>query len=140
MVVVYYISNPNDILGVFPEEPFDAEGLKSNMLNIQGSLNTMRGNLDGAKAGDADACTRYVQAYNNILYSGVFYKDVPPGWQDVDGIYFLSFIYSLDRTRPAYLSCVNAGNVDDFNYGLAHTAIELTLSILNPAIQSALGR
>lgn len=139
-IVVYYISNPNDVLGVFPVEPFDADGLRSNMSNIQGSLNTMRNNLDGAKAGDAAACTSYVSAYNNILYSGVFYEDVPPEWQDVDGIYFISFIYSLDRTRPAYLSCVDAGKVDDFNFGLALTAIDQTLSILNPAIQSAYSR
>lgn len=139
-IVVYYISNPNDILGVFPEEPFDAEGLKRNMQNIQGSLNTMRNNLDGAKAADAAACANYVQAYNNILYSGVFYEEVPAAWRDIDVIYFLSFIYSLDRTRPAYLSCIGSGKVDDFNYGLAHSAIEQTLSILTPAIQRALGQ
>lgn len=137
VVTVYYISNPNDILGVFPEQTFDADLLRANMSRIQTSLNTMRDNLGGSHAGDATACSNYVAAYNNILYSGVFFKDVPPGWEEIDFIYFLSFIYSLDRTRPAYLSCVNAGHVDDFNFGLASSAIEQTLSILNPAIQQA---
>lgn len=140
MITVYYISNPNDILGVFPELPFDAEGLKANMNNINRSLQTMRGNIDGAHAGDQASCDAYVGAYNNILYSGVFYKDVPGDWEEIDFVYFLSFIYSLDRTRPAYLSCVNAGTVDDFNYGLALTAIEQTTAFMTPALNSANSR
>jgi hypothetical protein len=110
------------------------------MSNIQASLNTMRDNLGGTLTGDATSCTNYVNAYNNILYSGVFYEPVPPEWQEIDAIYFLSFIYALDRTRPAYLSCVDSGKVDDFNFGLASQAIEQTLSFLNPAIVSAYSR
>lgn len=139
-VTVYYISNPNDILGVFPVREFDADDLRSQMNTIQFALNTMRSNLDAAKAGDATACANYVSAYNNVLYSGVFFDPVPPDWQDIDYIYFLSFIYALDRTRPAYLACVNGGAMGDFNFGLAYTAIEDTLSILNPAIISANSR
>ena len=136
-VTIYYISNPNDILGTFPEKPFNADELRSHMVNIQSSLNTMQANLDAAKAGDAAACSNYVSAYNNILYSGTFYKDVPSDWQEIDFVYFLSFVYSLDRTRPAYLACVNGGDMGDFNYGLAYSAIGETLNILNPAIVSA---
>lgn len=140
MITVYYISNPNDILGVFPELPFDAADLTANMNNIYYSLQTMRGSIDGAKAGDAAACSTYVGAYNNILYSGVFYKDVPGDWQEIDFVYFLSFIYSLDRTRPAYLSCVNAGKVDDFNYGLAVQTIDQTVSFMTPSLNAANSR
>ncbi|MCP4416288.1 MAG: hypothetical protein GY805_06685 [Chloroflexi bacterium] len=140
MITVYYISNPNDILGVFPELTFDSEGLKANMNNINWSLQTMRGNIDGAKAGDQASCDAYVGAYNNILYSGVFYKDVPGDWQDIDFAYFLSFIYSLDRTRPAYLSCVNAGNVDDFNYSLAVQTLNETIAFFTPFLNSANAR
>ncbi|MBP6803547.1 MAG: hypothetical protein KBE23_05360 [Chloroflexi bacterium] len=136
-VTIYYISNPNDILGNFPEKPFNADELRSHMVNIQSSLNRMQSNLDAAKAGDAAACSSYVSAYNNILYSGTFYKDVPSDWQEIDFIYFISFVYSLDRTRPAYLACVNGGDMGDFNYGLAYSAIGETLNILNPAIVSA---
>ncbi|HRQ41705.1 MAG TPA: hypothetical protein PLD25_27610 [Chloroflexota bacterium] len=139
-VTVYYISNPNDILGVFPVKAFDADELRSQMTRIQSALNSMRGNLDAAKAGDAAACANYVSAYNNVLYSGVFFDPVPPNWQDIDYVYFLSFIYALDRTRPAYLACVNGGDMGDFNYGLAYTAIDQTLNILNPAIISANSR
>ena len=140
MITVYYISNPNDILGVFPELTFDADGLKSNMNNINRSLQTMRGSIDGAHTGDQASCDTYVAAYNNILYSGVFYKDVPGDWQDIDAVYFLSFIYSLDRTRPAYLSCVNAGTVDDFNYSLALTALDQTLAFMTPSLNAANAR
>lgn len=140
MITVYYISNPNDILGVFPERPFDAAALTANMNNIYNSLQTMRGNIDGAKAGDATACSTYVGAYNNILYSGVFYKDVPGDWEEIDFVYFLSFIYSLDRTRPAYLSCINVGKVDDFNYGLALTAIDQTVNFMTPSLNAANSR
>lgn len=140
MITVYYISNPNDILGVFPELPFDPEGLKANMNNIHRSLQTMRGSIDGAHGGDQASCDTYVGAYNNILYSGVFYKDVPGDWEEIDFVYFLSFIYSLDRTRPAYLSCVNAGTVDDFNYSLALTALDQTLAFLTPALNQANSR
>ena len=140
MITVYYISNPNDILGVFPELPFDAQGLKANMNNINWSLQTMRGSIDGAHAGDQASCDTYVGAYNNILYSGVFYKDVPGDWEEIDFVYFLSFIYSLDRTRPAYLSCVNSGSVDDFNYSLALTAINQTQTFMEPALNSANSR
>lgn len=139
-VTIYYISNPNDILGVFPVREFDADELRQQMNTIQFALNTMRSNLDAAKAGDAAACANYVSAYNNVLYSGIFFDPVPPDWQDIDYIYFLSFIYALDRTRPAYLACVDGGAMGDFNYGLAYTAIENTLSILNPAIISANSR
>lgn len=140
MITVYYISNPNDILGVFPELPFDAAGLKANMNNIYYSLQTMRGSIDGAKAGDQASCDTYVGAYNNILYSGVFYKDVPGDWVDIDAVYFISFIFSLDRTRPAYLSCVNSGAVDDFNYGLAVQTIDQTVSFMTPALNQANSR
>lgn len=136
-IVVYYISNPNDILGEFPVKPFDADRLRSHMTNIQSALNTMQANLDAAKGGDAAACSNYVNAYNNILYSGEFYDDIPGDWQQIDVVYSISFIYALDRTRPAYLACVNGGDMGDFNYGLAYTAIGETLNFLNPAIVSA---
>lgn len=139
-ITVYYISNPNDILGVFPVRSFDSTAILNNMYNIRNALQTMRSNIDGAKDGNAEACTAYVNAYNNILYSGVFYEDVPGDWQDVDNAYFLSFIYSLDRTRPAYLSCVNAGQVDQFNYGLALSALDQTRSFIEPYIQAAESR
>jgi hypothetical protein len=71
------------------------------------------------------------------LYSGVFYDDVPADWQEIDFYYFLGFVYALDRTRPAYLSCVNAGRVDDFNYSLAQQTIDETLSLINPTVDAA---
>lgn len=139
-ITIFYISDPNEIIGTFPVQEFEANALYNNMLQVRNSLDTMRGALAGARQGDAAACASYVQAYNNILYSGVFYEPVPPVWQEVDGIYFLSFVYSLDRTRPAFLSCQNAGHVDQFNGDLAALTIEQTLSILNPAIATAAGR
>jgi hypothetical protein len=117
---------------------FDADAIYANMLSMRESLHTMQGSLDGAHSGDANACGAYVSAYNNILYAGVFYEEVPADWEDIDFAYFLSFVYSLDRTRPAFLSCVNAGRVDDFNYSLAMQTINETLSILlDPAIDAA---
>lgn len=136
-LTIYYLSNPSEILGVFPVEEFDADALRTNMSNNQYALNTMKANLDGALAGDATACSNYVGAYNNILYSGVFYEPVPAGWENIDAVYFYSFVYALDRTRPAYLSCVDSGKVDEFNYSLALTTIEEALSVLNPAINEA---
>ncbi len=139
-IVVYYISNPNDILGVFPVRTFDANSLYNNMVRIRQSLQTMMANIDGAKDGDANACSAYVGAYNNILYSGVFYEEVPPDWEDIDWAYYLSFVYSLDRTRPAYLSCVNAGKVDNFNYGLAVQTLNETYNFLSPYVDAAAAR
>ena len=136
-ITVYYRSNPNEILGVFPVYPFNGQQLYNRMVRMRNSLNTMRGALDGARDGNAEACTAYNNAYNNILYSGVFYDDVPGDWENIDFVYFISFIYSLDRTRPAHLSCANAGQVDSFNHGLALQAIQQVLEILNPAIQQA---
>jgi outer membrane biosynthesis protein TonB len=139
-VVIYYISDPNEILGVFPVRPFDRDEALSKMQIIRGALYTMRENLPGARSGDAAACGNYVNAYNNVLYSGVFFDPVPPEWQNIDEIYYISFIYALDRTRPAYLSCSNAGRVDDFNANLAEQAIGQTLSFLEPAINEAAAR
>ena len=139
-VTVYYISNPNDILGVFPVRPFDAAALKNNMNRMRQSLLTMQGNIDGARNGDATACNNYVAAYDSIRFSGVFYEDVPGDWQNIDTVYFISFIYSLDRTRPAYLSCKDAGTVDQFNYGLAVQTLNETLAFLTPAINEAAGK
>jgi hypothetical protein len=139
-VVLYYLSNPSDILGVFPERPFDANAMYNNMLRMRGSLGTMLGALPGATNGDAETCNAYIGAYNNILYSGVFYSDVPPEWQEIDGMYLISFIYALDRTRPAFLSCVDAGRIDEFNHNLAQGTIVSTLNFLNPAIDAASGR
>jgi hypothetical protein len=136
-VTVYYISNPNDILGVFPVRTFDAASMKSNLNRMRQSLLTMQSNINGARDGDAAACSSYVSAYDTIRSSGVFYEDIPGDWQNIDTVYFLSFIYSLDRTRPAYLSCKDAGQVDQFNYGLAFTAIEQTLAFLTPAVNEA---
>ena len=137
VVTVYYISNPNDILGVFPVRVFDEEGIKNNMNRMRQSLLTMQGNIDGARNGDATACANYVAAYDSIRSSGVFYEEIPGDWQNIDAVYFVSFIYSLDRTRPAYLSCQNAGTVDQFNYGLAVQALGETLAFLTPAINEA---
>jgi len=136
-VTIYYRSNPNEVLGVFPERPFDGKALYDNMVRMQQSINAMRNALDGAGRGDAASCATYVQSYEAILNSGVFYSDVPGDWQDIDFAYVLSFIYSLDRTRPAYLSCINSGMVDSFNLGLAMTAMDNTLSLLNPATAAA---
>ncbi len=139
-IVLFYRSNPNEVLGEFPVRELDPNELYSGMILIRDALYRMRDALPGARAGDGNACSAYVSAYNNILYSGVFYDPVPPEWQDIDGIYYISFIYSLDRTRPAYLSCANSGAVDDFNASLAQSAIEEVLSILEPAINAAAGR
>ena len=110
----------------------------NNMLSMRQSLNTMQGSLGGAHSGDINACNAYVGAYNAILYAGVFYEQVPGDWDDIDFAYFLGFVYSLDRTRPAHLSCVNAGRVDDFNHSLAVQTIDETLNfLLNHAIDAA---
>ena len=110
----------------------------NNMLSMRQSLNTMQGSLGGARSGDINACNAYIGAYNAILYAGVFYEKVPGDWENIDLSYFLAFVYSLDRTRPAYLSCVNAGRVDDFNHNLAVQTIDETLNfLLNPAIDAA---
>jgi hypothetical protein len=136
-ITLYYVSNPNDILGVFPVVPFDANALYNNMVRVRNSLYTMRNNLDAAKAADATACAAYVGAYNTILNSGVFYDEVPGDWEEIHVYYLASFIYSLDRTRPAFLSCRDSGKIDDFNYGLALAAINDTLSLLEPTVNAA---
>lgn len=136
-VTVYYISNPNDILGVFPVTDFDAGALYNNMLNIRNSLGTMRNSVGGTLSEEPGACDTYVSAYNNILYSGVFYDEVPADWQEIDSAYFVSFIYALDRTRPAYLSCVDSGKVDRFNYDLAFLTIEQTINFFTPYVDAA---
>jgi hypothetical protein len=136
-ITLYYRSNPSEILGVFPVYSFNGQQLYGRMTRLRNSLYTMRNSLDGARDGDAEACSAYNNAYNNILYSGVFYDDVPGDWENIDFVYVISFIYSLDRTRPAHLSCANSGQVDSFNYGLAYQAIDQVLDILNPAIQQA---
>jgi hypothetical protein len=136
-IVIYYISNPNDILGVFPVRTFDAAGLVNNMVRIRTALQTMRANVDATKDAGNGACDAYVAAYNSILYSGVFYEDVPGDWQEIDYAYYISFVYSLDRTRPAYLSCVNAGRVDEFNLGLARQTLDETMSFFIPYVDAA---
>lgn len=136
-ITLYYASNPNDILGTFPVVPFDANALYDGMVRARNSLYTMRNNLDAAKTGDVNACNAYVGAYNNILYSGTFYDEVPGDWEEIHAYYVISFIYSLDRTRPAFLSCRDAGKIDDFNYSLALTAINDTLSLLEPTVNAA---
>jgi hypothetical protein len=136
-ITIFYLSNPNDVLGVFPVKAFDASVMLNNMKRMRQSLYTMRDALPGTREGSAEACTAYRNAYSSIMNSGVFYEDVPGDWEQIDFVYFISFIYSLDRTRPAFLSCVNAGQVDDFNAGLASQSIDQTLTVLLPAIQSA---
>jgi hypothetical protein len=139
-VTLYYVSNPADILGTFPVRPFDGQAMANNMVRMRDALNRMRGSIDAAAGGDGAACSTYASAYESILYSGVFYDDVPDDWAEIDFIYVLSFIYSLDRTRPAYLSCVNAGSVDQFNYGLAVQTIDETLQFLTPGVNAALAK
>lgn len=116
--------------------------MKANLNRIAYSLQTMKENINGAKDGDATACANYVSAYNNILYSGVFYTEesIPADWRDIDFAYMLAFIYSLDRTRPAYLSCVNSGKVDEFNYGLAVQTLDQTISFITPYVNQAAGK
>ena len=137
VVTLYYRSNPNEILGTFPVKVFDANALYNNMVRMRNSLYTMRDNLDASRSGDATACNAYKGAYESIKASGVFYDEVPADWAEIDLYYFLSFVYSLDRTRPAYLSCRDAGQVDEFNYGLALSAINDTLSLLEPTVGAA---
>lgn len=136
-LTVFYLSNPSETLGVFPVKEFDADELRSKMSNNQAAMNTMKANLGGTLDGDAAACTNYVNAYNNILHSGIFYEPVPGDWQNIDTVYFITFIYALDRTRPAYFSCVDAGKVDQFNYGLALQSLDQALNLLNPAVAEA---
>jgi len=137
-ITLFYISNPNDVLGTFPVRDFDSGAMRNNMNNIRNSLETMRNSLGDLKNGGS--CGTYMQAYNNILYSGVFYDPVPPEWQDLDRAYMVSFIYSLDRTRPAFLSCRDANKVDDFNLGLARQTIEETYNFFSPYVDAANSR
>ncbi|HSH02804.1 MAG TPA: SH3 domain-containing protein [Anaerolineae bacterium] len=139
-ITLYYQSNPNDVLGVFPIRPFNAQQLYNKMVAMRNNLNTMNANLGQTLNGDAVACQNYVNAYNSIKNNAVFYDDVPGNWQDLDGAYFLSFVYALDRSRPAYLSCVDSGRVDEFNYGLAVQSINSALGLLNPTIDAAATR
>jgi hypothetical protein len=139
-ITLYYVSNPNDILGTFPVRPFDANALYGNMLNVQSGLYGMRDAIPAIQSGDPAACGNYIASYEAILYNGVFYDDVPGDWANIDAVYVISFIYSLDRTRPAYLSCVNSGQVDEFNANLAYVTIDQTLNFLNPAIAEAAGK
>lgn len=137
MITLYYRADPNEVLGVFPEYPFDAEAMYGHMINMGKSLATMQAALDGARKGDENSCNAYVGAYDVILTAGTFYEDVPGDWGDIDLRYMVSFIYSLDRTRPAYLSCKESGRVDDFNYSLAWRTIDQVWTVLNPAIDAA---
>ena len=136
-ITLFYISNPDDILGTFPVRPFDKVALYNNMLNIRNSLNGLQGALSGIGSGDPTACQTYIDTYNNLLYSGVFYDDAPPDWEGLAFAYEISFIFSLDRTRPAYISCVDSGQVDTFNSNLAITTIIQTIEFLTPHIDEA---
>ena len=100
-------------------------------------LEKMQSNLDGTLQGDAAQCQAFIEGYESILYNGVFYDEVPADWEEIDLYYVLSFIHSLDRTRPAYLSCKESGKVDNFNYSLAGQAIMNVYNLLNATIAAA---
>lgn len=136
-VTLFYRSNPNEVLGTFPVYEFDAQALYNNMLRVRNNLQTMQSVIGAARNGDAAACQTYVNAYNGILFSGVFYENVPPDWQEIDAAYFISFVFSLDRTRPAFLSCRDSGTVDEFNYSLAVQTISETLAFFTPYVNAA---
>lgn len=137
-VALYYRSNPNERLGIFPAHYFNAQELYQNIANLNGYLPVLQGALNGVSGSEsAAACQTYIATYEAILKSGVFYEDVPGDWEEIDARYVLSFIYSLDRTRPAYISCKDSGKVDDFNRNLAWQAIDLTSQVLGPALTSA---
>jgi hypothetical protein len=108
-----------------------------HMINMGESLSTMQAALDSAHKGDQNSCSTYVEAYDVILAAGTFYEDVPGDWEDIHFRYLICFIYSLDRTRPAYLSCKESSRVDDFNYSLAWRTIDEVWTVLNPAIDAA---
>ena len=96
-------------MGVFPVYPFDANAIYTNMLNVRQSLSTMQGSHGAVHNADANACSAYVDACDVIFHSGTFYEDIPTDWEEIDFAYGISFIYSVDRIRPAYLSCRDAG-------------------------------
>lgn len=136
-ITLFYVSNPDDILGVFPVVFFDAELLYARMVYNQFQLNKMKSNIDGALAADQAACDRFEDGYESIKDKGLFFVDIPQDWQDLDAIYFLTFIVTLDGTRPAYLSCFDSGSVASFNYGLAVTTINDVLNVLDPSVDEA---
>ena len=136
-IPIYYVSNSNELIGTFPIIRFRSELLVENMQFNQTMLHKMRNNLDSAASGDQASCDRYKDAYEAIKENGIFFADVPVEWEELYFTYFLTFVYSLDRTRPAYLSCIDSGRIDDFNRDLAHQTINETLDILNPAVDAA---
>ncbi|MCA9986964.1 MAG: carboxypeptidase regulatory-like domain-containing protein [Anaerolineales bacterium] len=136
-ITFYYRSNPSEILGTFPVKTFNANELYNKMLLVRNSLNTMNANLGGARNGDAASCQAYVNAYNTILNNGTFYDDVPGDWAGIHDAYIVAFIFALDRTRPAFLSCRDAGTVDNFNADLAVQTIGQTLAFFNPFVDAA---
>lgn len=138
VITLVYNSDPDEVLGVFPVYEFNAETLVLRMIFNELALIEMRANLDGALSGDQAACDNYEQAYEIMKASGGFYVDVPSEWRGIYSTYVNSFIVGLDRTRPAYLACLNDGQVNQFNYGLAFTAINDALNQLTPAIDQAL--
>lgn len=136
-ITIVYASNPDEVLGVFPVVLFDAELMYNRMVLNQQALNDMRDSLSGMLAGDQAACDRYESAYERIKENGIFFVDIPGDWINLDLVYFNTFIFALDRTRPAYLSCFDSGRVDQFNHDLAFQTIVQTLDLLNPAVEES---
>jgi hypothetical protein len=136
-VVVYYLSNPDEILGVFPILDFDAEWLYNDMLWMKEGIDMMLGALDGASRGDRAACGHFLHGYEMVFDSGAWYENVPAEWAEADARFYTALIWTLDRTRPAAISCDEAGRVDPFNYGLAMQSLHQAQNVLNPAIAIA---
>ncbi|MGB1249274.1 MAG: hypothetical protein ACPG8W_01465 [Candidatus Promineifilaceae bacterium] len=139
-ITIYYVSDPNEIIGVFPVILFNAELMTASMIFNWVNLNIMRDNLNNAASGDQAACDLYEDSYEAIKETAIFFVGIPGDWAELDLIYFNTFISSLDRTRPAYLSCFDAGRIDDFNRDLARLNIDETLPVMENAIKAALAK
>jgi hypothetical protein len=134
--ILYYESDPTEVLGVFLIKPFNGQELYEVMTNARDQLAVMQ-DVIFLTEDDPLACATYIAAYNSIRDSGVVYDQVPGTWVEVYRLYVPAFIMSLDRTRPAYLSCVQTGQVSPFNASLASTTIEQALQMWKPAIDGA---
>ena len=135
-VTADYVSN-NEVIGVFPVVRFDANLMMTRMRFNQHNLYVMRSRLEGASRGDQAACDQYEDAYEAIKETAIFFVDIPAEWQDLDSRYYVTFLFTLDRTRVAYLSCFDSGYINGQNVSFAYEAIDDTLEVLNPAILEA---
>ena len=120
------------ITGNIPLIDFDLDVLALSATVLWESTNHIQYHLDQAVAGSEESCAEIVSLGRLVYATTAFHKNVPARYAKAYGDYRAAILQFFDHIDPAFISCLETGQVSNFEYGWARTGMDTVRTLLEP--------